>query len=732
MTNSNLAAFVQATTPAPIVFLRPSPALKQNEVVFSLSSLWKFYDCPFGFPVVIIHQGRPLQVHYTPFLSALELYGKDRSPEPMLRFVAKQAPDVRPPLLDQIGLLAVDSPFLLSANSGDFDLDRSWYSIAWYPILNDPAIISLVRGFMLTYHHFRIASPPSANLPVCAWNPAPYRSPSGSPATSRPGSPTPHHRSRSSSVISELGEPDLETRYTLTPDAAKKGRLVVDPDHTIGGYRCQTCQPSIFPTRPHEVAAYHVARRTHSRYAGLPEQACNYPLGQDMTSQLHELCPEVFGDPAPDPAPLGAGAVGGEINPEAMTAFNVFGQLTEPGRTMDEILTYEWRDTVVRLAHPGQIPAMLSQPQVAVSTNEGSEGDVSGEPETPPRARGSETGDIQFVTAPDGNTALRLPPSVPYEKVPSELQKAIEKKVQPGVRTIVSSVQRMNQGLRQGRAEKKMRREQEKELKDVLQQTLRVDDRSRLDIITRPFRGRTKRSDGARSRLIDTPPPEPETTYYSTPSSPDGTHGVLDRTMSDREREATETEDTTDDDGEAHVEEDRQTWAVLGDMVHRPVRCQRNLIHTIGLVPYKIRNDIWMADVGKHRWLTAALSGRHAVLDEGSMSTHYVTAFLEQNGIDHPDLTHCKRYGLVLPQLPMPTQYPRFIPSKGKDKSFMHPTRGGGGGDRRQKKRRGGGGSRGKGSSESDDWRARNGGSGSGSGSGSRSRKVRHTAPPQG
>jgi hypothetical protein len=121
-----------------------------------MKQLWQFYDEPYGLEVPIVIGGESQNVYFVPHLSGLQLYheGKER---PVFEFYETLTPDLRCPLIDKIEELAQDYPSLLDGDSSQLD-HRSWYSIAWYPILCHNETMSWLKGQLITYHHFEPSS----------------------------------------------------------------------------------------------------------------------------------------------------------------------------------------------------------------------------------------------------------------------------------------------------------------------------------------------------------------------------------------------------------------------------------------------------------------------------------------------------------------------------------------------------------------------------------------------
>ncbi|KAG9390854.1 Protein of unknown function DUF789 [Carpediemonas membranifera] len=652
MANTNLAAFVQAITPAPITFKRVNAVTRKDEVVYSMSSLWKTYDCPYGFPILIQFGGSPVTVHYTPFLSAIELFPRlGEGNSPILQHASKLTPDIRPPFIDQIEALARTCPQLIEGISSDFDMERSWYSVSWYPILHDARTIPLVRGFILTYHRLPVSMPDNTVNPPCSWAPSYPRSHKGSPASSRAASPIPaggHRRSasRSSSVLSEFGEPDLEPRHSVKFDG---NRILSDADHTVIGFRCQSCAPSPFPTQTHKLALYHANLCTHYRY-GVPAQRCNYPeppaiIEEEVEAQVAQMeasdadtADELpFCEP-PTPLPMPSGE---------FSAYSLLAPLGRDASIEDIIASPGWCDPTPVVAHPSQINDLLVRhqgdfdPTVWLLSEESDDDD-----------------DSPFISLPDGRKHLLLPPSVPYEKVQPDWRRKIDT-LTPAAKTIVSG---MRGKWKSKKAEERaLVRQREKELMACVKDTL-GDDRTAINGIKRAISniGRLRSKSSSRDfpdstsdfSMGDAGPASPAQPVYSQPSSPVESAPFDRRGHSDQEDYHPSDTSHTDDE----VWYDRQPvlatedtidiWDMVSDITNERCGCRRNFIETIGLIPYKIRSDVWHA--ASRPELVCAVGGKGKPIPEAALTPDYVTYFLQHYMIDHPDLQHCVAAGSVV------------------------------------------------------------------------------------
>lgn len=149
--DSNIFNFFKHTTPT-ISFKNEKSKLKKKKV-YQLKEVWNFYDEPYGIEIPITFAGKQEKVYFVPHLSGLQIYKKGEK-KPSFEYFETLKPDLRYPCIDKIEELSVEFPFLLNGSSSELNLEKSWYSIAWYPILCHRTTINLLKGQMLTYHSF--------------------------------------------------------------------------------------------------------------------------------------------------------------------------------------------------------------------------------------------------------------------------------------------------------------------------------------------------------------------------------------------------------------------------------------------------------------------------------------------------------------------------------------------------------------------------------------------------
>ena len=94
-----------------------------------------------------------------------------KGPPPIFEFFEERTPGDRPPLFDNILELAAGEgpggkdgqkgeaqPMLLEALNTDLDQARSWFAVAWYPILCHSQTARAIKGSFITYHRLSVAS----------------------------------------------------------------------------------------------------------------------------------------------------------------------------------------------------------------------------------------------------------------------------------------------------------------------------------------------------------------------------------------------------------------------------------------------------------------------------------------------------------------------------------------------------------------------------------------------
>jgi len=150
---------------------------------YKLKDLWSFYDEPYGVEIPIrLPNVTKENVYFVPHLSAIKLMANDKtsmrqSPRAtesslgtktkvndeaadeeeskiIFEFFETVTPDLRYPLTDRIEELSKDCPFLTEGKIDELNIDKSWFSVAWYPILCHNNTMNWLKGQMITYHKF--------------------------------------------------------------------------------------------------------------------------------------------------------------------------------------------------------------------------------------------------------------------------------------------------------------------------------------------------------------------------------------------------------------------------------------------------------------------------------------------------------------------------------------------------------------------------------------------------
>lgn len=154
--NDNLHRFISHTTPVlPMRSLSRDPTTP-NGFCFPLSGLWSYYDQPYGHEVPLMIDNRQVYAFFVPYLSAVQLFGKEPNSPALFEYFEQNNPGQRIPLVDKIQQLGLSCDFLIHGNSMLLDCSRSWFSIAWYPILCDHYTNRFIGGCFLTYHKFEL------------------------------------------------------------------------------------------------------------------------------------------------------------------------------------------------------------------------------------------------------------------------------------------------------------------------------------------------------------------------------------------------------------------------------------------------------------------------------------------------------------------------------------------------------------------------------------------------
>jgi hypothetical protein len=138
-----------------------------TDVHTPLSSLWRHFADPFGHEVNLTldsaqsEQTSEQPVYFVPFLSALFLYSSspvDASSENAshpsefkIEFIERQSVHARVPFYDTILSLATQHPFLMDSCLCQLDRQKSWLSVAWYPVMNDLCTFCLIGSPALVF-----------------------------------------------------------------------------------------------------------------------------------------------------------------------------------------------------------------------------------------------------------------------------------------------------------------------------------------------------------------------------------------------------------------------------------------------------------------------------------------------------------------------------------------------------------------------------------------------------
>eukprot|EP00299_Pterocystis_sp_00344_P015236 c7598_g1_i1.p1 GENE.c7598_g1_i1~~c7598_g1_i1.p1 ORF type:complete len:391 (-),score=14.69 c7598_g1_i1:37-1113(-) len=191
----NIDSFLRHTCPSipslPDLCATTRGGPRNYHIPVRFSQLWEFFDRPFGHKVPITIEGSNEICYFVPHLSALQLFLKpqpapdpfeydsfhyhvDRTSKhfsshpldvsPLVDFVEVEPPGSRVPFFEKIEALAENQPLILTGTTDDIDLDRSWFAIAWSPILCHRTTASMLTGSFLTYHTFTFETHPFVHL----------------------------------------------------------------------------------------------------------------------------------------------------------------------------------------------------------------------------------------------------------------------------------------------------------------------------------------------------------------------------------------------------------------------------------------------------------------------------------------------------------------------------------------------------------------------------------------
>ncbi|TNJ29571.1 hypothetical protein GMRT_11635 [Giardia muris] len=157
----NLGVIIQSLTPH--ASITTAPTVEAPTV--HLSSIWRFFDAPYGHPTFLqCADGSVVRRYWKPTLSALHLEVEPSpdldSPLPprfsTLTYCETLPISERMPLIDTIKHLARVHPILSEATVRDLR-STSWISVVWTQIGMDPRLNTLQRGSLLMF--YKIASP---------------------------------------------------------------------------------------------------------------------------------------------------------------------------------------------------------------------------------------------------------------------------------------------------------------------------------------------------------------------------------------------------------------------------------------------------------------------------------------------------------------------------------------------------------------------------------------------
>ncbi len=136
-------------------FKHTCPSFKKSDV--KLQDVWKFYDEPYGLSIPIKVANDEECVYFVPHLSGIQLYQQDSL---LFELFENAKPDQRMPLIDKMESLIQDEEvkrILWDMNVNELNWRKSWFCIAWYPILCHHYTMNHLRGGqILTLHSFEL------------------------------------------------------------------------------------------------------------------------------------------------------------------------------------------------------------------------------------------------------------------------------------------------------------------------------------------------------------------------------------------------------------------------------------------------------------------------------------------------------------------------------------------------------------------------------------------------
>ena len=161
----NLGTIIEFLTPRVSITALSS----SSTPLVHLASVWRFFDSPYGHPVLFPRpDGTLFRTYWVPVLSKIELYPVQRSslaisstafrPYPDLFFSPLIYEDRRPvaerqPFIEMIKALARTNPIIQEGTIMDID-PKSWFSVIWSQISVDPRYLDLQRDHLLTFYRF--------------------------------------------------------------------------------------------------------------------------------------------------------------------------------------------------------------------------------------------------------------------------------------------------------------------------------------------------------------------------------------------------------------------------------------------------------------------------------------------------------------------------------------------------------------------------------------------------
>jgi len=256
----NLSLFLRSITPSfTKAHISSSKRSTKSDSDFSFLDLWSFFDEPYGHECSLtLENGEKRDTYFVPYLSAIQLFTPTidtvSSGKPIFQFFENVGPYLRVPVVDKIKILSKYCPLLLNGRNNDLDLERSWFSIYWHPILSDYNLTQPLSGSFLTYHSFELVgrSPfrhsftiPQRlkNTSQCPSEESSKESDESSSVSSK-GSPSRNISSRSSNASNVSSRNSTSSKSSNTPTSTTGEHHRKPQKSKTSDRKCTVCTPT--------------------------------------------------------------------------------------------------------------------------------------------------------------------------------------------------------------------------------------------------------------------------------------------------------------------------------------------------------------------------------------------------------------------------------------------------------------------------------------------------------